>query len=123
MSAQELSLEEVVPTCSSSGMLDDGKLDLVMVTVPETATVEVLTVQTESSVTVLATTSFLCRGAVAVFPEGSLIVAHPETCVALLSCFATKRGRKGRQTKEGSSLTRPCTCRQTPYKIPFSLPS
>ncbi len=41
VSAQELSLEEVVPTTVSTGMLDDGKLDLVMVTVPETATVEV----------------------------------------------------------------------------------
>ena len=43
VAAQELSLEEVVPTASSSGMLDDGKLDLVMVIVPETATVEVNT--------------------------------------------------------------------------------
>lgn len=43
VSVQELSLEEVVPTSLSSGMLDDGKLDLVMVTVPETATVEVRT--------------------------------------------------------------------------------
>ena len=41
VTAQELSLEEVVPTSSSSGMLEDGKLDLVIVTVPETATVEV----------------------------------------------------------------------------------
>eukprot|EP00752_Nemacystus_decipiens_P009121 g8145.t1 len=40
VAAQELSLEEVVPTSSSSGMLDDGKLDLVIVAVPETATVE-----------------------------------------------------------------------------------
>lgn len=47
VSVQEVSLEEVVPTTSSSGMLNDGKLDLVMVTVPETATVEV---QTGSSV-------------------------------------------------------------------------
>lgn len=42
-SAQELPLEEVVPTTVSSGMLDDGKLDLVMVTVPESATIEVRT--------------------------------------------------------------------------------
>lgn len=41
VAAQELSLEEVVPTSSSNGMLDDGKLDLVVVTVPEAATVEV----------------------------------------------------------------------------------
>lgn len=47
VSAQELALEEVVPTSLSSGILDDGKLDLVMVTVPETATVEVHTYPTD----------------------------------------------------------------------------
>lgn len=38
---QALSLEEVMPTAEESGMLADGKLDFVIVTVPETATIEV----------------------------------------------------------------------------------
>lgn len=41
VSAQELALEEVIPSSLSRGAVGNGKLDLVMVTVPETATVEV----------------------------------------------------------------------------------
>lgn len=83
VTAQELSLEEVVPTTSSSGMLDDGKLDLVMVTVPETATVEVRNLRyriTERSITAIA----VLKTAGGVFPKSSLLVAHPERDLA---CF------------------------------------
>ena len=38
---QELSLAEVVPTAVDTGILDDGKLDFVMVTVEESASVQV----------------------------------------------------------------------------------
>ncbi|CAM9096770.1 unnamed protein product [Laminaria digitata] len=39
-SVQELSLEDVIRTTVESGMLSDGKLDFVIATVPETATIE-----------------------------------------------------------------------------------
>lgn len=38
-----LPLEEVIPASSSLGLLGDGKLDLIIVTVPEAATIEVPT--------------------------------------------------------------------------------
>lgn len=92
VAAQELSLEEVIPTSSSNGMLDDGKLDLVVVTVPETATVEVCS---------LLRTLHRCHpvlGAVAVLPErkGSLVNAPTQRRVMLClrvyrSCVTTER--------------------------------
>lgn len=84
VAAQELSLEEVVPTTSSSGMLDDGKLDLVIVTVPETATVEVLygTVQADERAASLAAVPVFggCCCSLQVF-------AHQRRALAMC-CFA-----------------------------------
>ncbi|CBN76976.1 expressed unknown protein [Ectocarpus siliculosus] len=48
-----LPLEEVVPASASLGLLDDGKLDLIIVTVPEAATIE------ETDATVRTVTSSL----------------------------------------------------------------
>lgn len=38
---QEVALEDVVSTATESGLLSDGKLDLVVATVPETSTIQV----------------------------------------------------------------------------------
>lgn len=85
VSAQELSLEDVVPTSSSSGMLDDGKLDLVMVTVPETATVEVCKYrQTASRWSLLFLYSGACRCRSCCFFEG--------LSSAYISCSTINRG-------------------------------
>ena len=40
-SVQELSLEDVIPAIANSAVLSDGKLRFLVVTVPETATIEV----------------------------------------------------------------------------------
>lgn len=38
---QELSLEDAISATANSGVLSDGKLDFIIATVPETATIEV----------------------------------------------------------------------------------